>query len=60
MSAAAHYLQALLIMALLVGIVLGARRLGGAGGAERPANIGGCCNRCDCQRISPADSTEDS
>ena len=60
MIAAGHYLLALLIMALLVGILLGARRLGGAGGAETPANIGGCGKCGDCHRKAPADSTEDS
>ncbi len=60
MSAAGHYLQALLIVALLAGILLGARRLGGAGSAQAPANFGGCCNRCDCERNAPAPTTEDS
>jgi hypothetical protein len=57
MSAAGHYLQALLIVALLAGILLGTRRLGGA---QTPANFGGCCNRCDCERNAPAPTTEDS
>lgn len=60
MSAAGHYLQALAIVALLVGILLGARRLGGAAGAQTPANSGGCGNCGDCPRNAPADSTEDS
>jgi hypothetical protein len=60
MSAAGHYLQALAIVALLVGIMLGARRLAGTGGDETPGNIGGCCNRCDCQRNAPTPSAEDS
>ena len=60
MSAAGHYLQALAIVALLVGILLGARRLGGARGAQTPGNIGGCGNCGDCQRNAAANSTEDS
>ncbi|HQY70572.1 MAG TPA: hypothetical protein PLW13_09100 [Pseudomonadales bacterium] len=59
MSAAAHYLQALAIVALLAGIVLGVRRLGGAS-AQARENIGGCGNCGGCERNAPTSSAEDS
>ena len=59
MSAAAHYLQALAIVALLAGIVLGGRRLGGAS-AQGAENIGGCGNCGGCERNAPTPPAEDS
>lgn len=60
MSAAAHYLQALAIVALLAGVVLGVRRLGGGAGAQARENIGGCGNCGGCERNAPTPPAEDS
>ena len=60
MSAAAHYLQALAIVALLAGIVLGVRRLGGGANAQAQENLGGCATCGGCERNAPTPPAEDS
>ena len=60
MNAAAHFLLALLIMALLVGILLGTRRLSGAGRPEAVSDPGIRCAGCDCHRAASTHSATDS
>lgn len=60
MNAAAHFLLALLIMALLAGILLGTRRLTGTGGPGAVNDPGSRCAGCDCHRAASTHPATDS
>ena len=60
MNALGHYLMALLVMALLAGIIQISRRPGGAGQAEGTRSVGGCCGGSDCHRDASTHSARDS
>jgi hypothetical protein len=60
MNAAAHYLLAFAIMALLTGVMFALRRPGAGEDEDATRDFGACCRGSDCHCAPHDDSARDS